>query len=154
MPDIVGKILQREKFDKYVESDNSNEFGTDWLGDLESSSEDSTDKDIRAIETRKAKAERKKKEIRKKVRYERDYRKQMKEPRSEKELRPKRKNMPPSSTAKLRQSKQQNEIKDLIKQMSKMNISNPTYELVYYRALKLDPVVMALVQAPSMGHHY
>ena len=106
------------------------------------------------IEARKAKVERKKKINKKKVRYERDYRGQTKEPRSEKEQRLKRSIVPPPFAVKLRQSKQQDEIKDLIKQMSKMNISDPTYELVYYRALKLDPVIVALVQASSMGHHY
>ena len=103
---IVEKILQREKFNEYVELDNSDEFGTYWSGDSESFSEDSTDKDIRVIKARKAKAERKKKEIRKKIRYERNHRGQIKELRSEEELRPKRKSMPPFSAMKLRQSEQ------------------------------------------------
>ena len=103
---------------------------------MEFFSEDSTDKDIRVFKARKAKAERKKKKMRKKIRYKRDHRGQMKEPRSEEELRSKRKSMPPPSAVKLRQSEQQDEIEDLIKQMSKININDPIYGLVHYRLLK------------------
>ena len=148
--EVAERILQREKFDEFVESDDSDEFGTDWSGDSESSTEESTDEDIRVIEARKAKAERKKKESRKKVRYEREHRSRMKEQRSEEERRPKRKSTPPPSAAKLRQSEQQDEVEELIKQMSKMNINDPTYGLVYYRAIKLDPAVAAAVRAPRL----
>ena len=41
-------------------------------------------------------------------------------------------------------------MEDLIEQMSKMNINDPTYGLVYYRALKLDPAVTAVVRAPKV----
>ena len=56
-----------------MEPDNNDEFGTDRLCNLEFSSEESIDKDIRVIKARKAKTERKKKEMRKKVRYKSDY---------------------------------------------------------------------------------
>ena len=58
--------------------------------------------------------------------------------------------MPPSFAAKLRQSKQQDEIEDLIKQMSKININDPTYGLVYDRVLKLNLAIVAVMWAPRL----
>lgn len=44
----------------------------------------------------------------------------------------------------------QDEVESLIERMGKLSLQDPQYSLLYYKAIKLDPVIATIVQKPLM----
>ena len=135
---VAKSFLQRNRFDsERIFSDNesdeseSEDSGTD--SDSDSDSETESKKTILKFRKRKEDQKKSKAKTKKTVEF--------KEPVEEtpKKINPKPK--PPVKT-------KSDEVEDLIQQMNRMSINDPTYSVLYYRAYNLDPVIGDIMMKP------
>ncbi|KAF9486649.1 hypothetical protein BDN71DRAFT_1348865, partial [Pleurotus eryngii] len=138
---IAEGLLERNRFEYSLMGVNTER--PEWYTQTESDSDDSSDEERR----RKAKKRRDRRTLSKTPRKvdsdsDIDYKKKSKTPKSRWHgLRPKsRKDTEP-----------QDEVEELITQMSRMEVSDPSYAVVYYKAAKLDPLVVDIVRPPAVS---
>ncbi|KDQ28330.1 hypothetical protein PLEOSDRAFT_1104996 [Pleurotus ostreatus PC15] len=142
---IAEGLLERNRFEYSLMGVNTER--PDWYTqtDSDDSDDDSTDSDRR----RKSKRHREHRKSRSRSSRKDD---------SDSEVENKKKNRSSRSRKNGRHSKSykdtesQEEVEQLITQMSKMDISDPGYAVVYYKAIKLDPMVVDIISPPGFNH--
>ena len=134
---VAKSFLQRNRFDSdRIYSDNdSDDSDSEYSGD-ESDSEDDSDSELKStmLKLRKKREERKKTKVKPKKTVE------FKEPPEE--------IIKPTSKPKSMSKTKSDEVEDLIQQMNRMSINDPTYSVLYYRAYNLDPVIGDIMMKP------
>ncbi|KAI0038538.1 hypothetical protein FA95DRAFT_1505453, partial [Auriscalpium vulgare] len=145
------KILARDRFDAHTfidrereeseDESSSDEDASDWRKDLQDSSSDSDTDDRRRSRKKKGKRATTKKN--KNVRFK-TSREESEGDRFMRETA--RSRVPPRDQGKATQD----EVEDLIKQLNGMKITDASYGLLYFRALKKDSDVAKVVAAPIL----
>ncbi|KAG5220514.1 hypothetical protein IMY05_C4577000200 [Salix suchowensis] len=142
---IAERLLERNRFEYSLMGVNNER--PDWYTQTES--DDSDDESTDSERYRKAKKHRA---------YRKSHSRAFKKDESDSEVENKKKSKSSKSRRHNHSSKSrkdtnnQDEVEQLISQMSHMDIADPGYAVVYYKATKLDPMVGNIMSAPAPSH--
>ena len=126
------------------EEDSSD--SSDWSEDEESSDSDSDSWSAFKRKKNGKSSLKKKNRTGKKPNKEKRFQKSVSKKDGEQKQQP---TQPPVSQSKEKaKTKQQDEIEMLIKQLNSMSLNDPSYGLIYYKAIKMDPDVAKVVRMP------
>jgi hypothetical protein len=137
---IVEALLERNRFDHDLMDSDSDELSDE---SSESDSEDNSSEEsdnASDSEVEYSKSSHKKKSHKKKTRSSKDS--SSKKDQSKKHT--------SKDNSYVNQKKPQEEVKDLIRQLGKMSVSDPQYTLSYYKAVKLDALAAKCLCSPQI----
>ncbi|KAL4256555.1 CCHC-type domain-containing protein [Pleurotus pulmonarius] len=139
---IAEGLLERNRFEYSLMGINTER--PEWYTQTESDDSDSDSSDDERHRKAKRRRERRHNHSRSSKKEpdtdsEAEYKKKLKSARSKRH----------SIRSKSRKDKEKDEVEQLITQMSHMQVTDPSYAVVYYKAAKLDPLVVDIVRPPS-----
>ncbi|KAJ6532995.1 hypothetical protein B0H19DRAFT_1325024 [Mycena capillaripes] len=135
---VVDAKFKRGRFDDDIgsEESGSDDSGSESDSDSESDLSDSDD-ELEYKKKKKSKSSKSKPAVKKQAKRTRDLHSSIIAPKAAPAL----PSIPNNSA----------EVGDLVKQLSKMSLEDPEYNYLYYKATKLDPLVVKCVRAPNLA---